>query len=246
MISLPLKKIKLDSVDGYRLVKSAVVRSSKGEKVFLSTNIIQNDAGQRCLSTDIFDANRNHVGYNTFNINPASRNFNGYFIEVAENSQKHGYGEIMRLASVIDLLENNLSSIQIFSTNDAIMFHYKYGFKPQVNKYDEACDILHNICKEKSPELKNVSENAGEVLDCLLNGGMWFGQGINFIKKSAEVVEEYLSTVKEKHLKWISDKFSHGVNFRKDIDMKLDIDTVRQNRDFFNQLFEKHDFDYRI
>lgn len=248
MKCLPVKNTVIDNVGGYRLVKSAVVRSSKGEKVFLNTNVSQETTGQKCFSTDIFDENHTQVGYNSFNINLVSKTLNGYFIKVtnAADRQKHGYGEIMRLASIIDMLENNLRSISILSKTEAIMFHYKYGFKPQVDGYGEVMEILHNICKDKTPELKEIRENAGALLDETFSGGLWFGLDFSFVKKGVDVVENYLAVAKEKHLKWNSDRYSRGVNFNKDIDMRLFAESVRKNKDFYNDLFEKHDFDYRI
>lgn len=248
--SLPHKKIHIDYVDNLRVVKSAEVVTSHNpkEKVFLNTHIAQTEGGTRCFSTDIFDKEKVQTAYNTFNVNQNTKTLNAYWLKVLDvsNQKKHGYGEIMWLSGIINLLENKLNKISIFSKKDAVMFHYKYKFSPVVEGYDEIMDLLNRISKNNNPQLVEVKQKSIDLLTANHQNILFNSEYENTTHKSINLINEFFSTVQDKHLKWKSDAISRGVSLNVDLNMKLDRETILANKEFYNELFEKHEFDYRI
>ena len=105
--------IQLKNFGKYKLVTSLNTFDNKHEPIFVST-IKENNK----FKTILINNKNNLVGINSFKIQENTFN-------------KHtGLGEIMRLISIIDMIENNLQKIQIFSLSKATPFHLKYKFKP--------------------------------------------------------------------------------------------------------------------
>lgn len=116
--------IKLKNFGKYKLVTALNTFDNRYKPIFVST-IKENDK----FKTILLDNKNNIVGINSFKIH--QNIFNGYNMNTLINHNNHtGLGEIMRLTSIIDMLENNLNKIQIFSISNAILFHTKYKFKP--------------------------------------------------------------------------------------------------------------------
>lgn len=241
------KKLNIDIIDNYKLVRSAELRSSKGEKVFLETYSTEDKYRDKVFATYLFDSGKNFKAYNTFNINPQTQIFDGYKMKVnnPEERMKNGYGEILRLSSIIELLENNLNRIAIFAKSQAVLFHYKYKFRPQVT-YDELEAFLDRLSAVKAPELAQVRNKAAALFNDYFMDGNGLGTKHDYRKETLKLLNEYLQTVEDKRLPWKSGLHSRGLELFQDISMYLDKEGVIKNKDFFNNLFDKHDFDYRI
>lgn len=116
--------IQLKNFGKYKLVTTLKTFDNTHKPIFVST-IKENDK----FKTILLDNKNNIVGINSFKI--YQNIFNGYNMNTLINHNTHtGLGEIMRLISIIDMLENNLNKIQILSISNAIHFHKKYKFKP--------------------------------------------------------------------------------------------------------------------
>ena len=116
--------IQLKNFGKYKLVTALNTFDNRSQPIFVST-IKDNDK----FKTILIDNKNNIVGINSFQI--YQNIFNGCNMNTLINHNTHtGLGEIMRLTSIIDMLENNLNKIQILSISNAIPFHTKYKFKP--------------------------------------------------------------------------------------------------------------------
>ena len=146
--------INFENINGYKLIRSERLQGSNGERIKLLSGL-KSDDGRVVLSSDLYDSKGVLKAYNTFNIDNSNKVLNGYWMRVVDplEQQKHGYGEVLRLASIIDLMENNLKKIAIFSRNEAILFHYKYKFRPVLSGKDECMDVLNEISYEENPLL---------------------------------------------------------------------------------------------
>lgn len=116
--------IELKNFGKYKLVTSLNAFNNLGQAVFVSTIKEKNK-----FKTILIDNKKNIVGINSFKI--YENTFKGCNMNTLLNKNIHiGLGEIMRLTSIIELIENNLKKIQILSLSEAIPFHLKYKFKP--------------------------------------------------------------------------------------------------------------------
>ena len=61
---------------------------------------------------------------------------------------KFRLGELMRLISIMEMFENNLEFMELYSRETAINFHAKYGFRPDIKRF------LH-----RDMTLKTISED---------------------------------------------------------------------------------------
>lgn len=187
------------------------------------------------ISGDSFETNIVNNGIKLakefFDIDKKSKTFNGRKIHTLENYRGKHLAEILRLSSIITMLENGLKKIQISSFLETMPFHAKYKFKPKVtNSYEAICIIRHiansknkELAKEASTILKNQNNlSTGEV--CKL--------AENLIKRFSKNITPKKVTRNRIH-----------VNI---IDMTLTKEDVIKNKDFFNSLFKKHNIEYKI
>lgn len=248
LLRLGYARLHTELLGNFRVLKNCKLKDSNGSNIFLNTQYCSDpEIGIRCLSTDIFDSNGQKKAYNTFEINNETREFSGFNMNVihTEDRQKHGYGEVLRLSSIIELMENNLKKIAIFSLNNAIPFHYKYKFKPVIFSKDEAMSILNEISYEKNPVLEKQRNASIKLLDEMIFEGQ-FPSSVNTGEKFMMLLNEYLSEVQKNKIPWFSKTHIRCVNLTSDLSMELDRDTILKNKNYFNQLFEKHGFDYRL
>lgn len=239
--------LKFGQLGEYKVLKNCPLSDSNGERIVLDTQYILDEHGRRCISADVFDAAGVKRAYNTFEINTKTKEFNGLWMKVPNSCdrKKHGYGEVLRLNSIVTLLENNLKKITIFSMNDAIPFHHKYKFHPVVSGRDEELEILNEISYEKNPLLVKQKSQSIKMMDEILISGMFPSLKASKSNVSA-FLDDYLSEIEKNKIEWFSGKHIRKVNLGVHLNMELDRDTILKNRDFFNRLFEKHKFDYKI
>lgn len=234
----PPPKLQLGQIGQYKVISSLNALTNDGERVFAST-IKDEDK----LKTILTDKNNDVVGVNSFKIN--DKILHGHRIDAYSNGEHKGLGEIMRLASIIDVIENNLGKIKIFSLNEAIPFHLKYKFRPEILTYDSMMNILNKIASVKEPSMKEFSKKADDIFDDIfINGAI--NNEHNYYTELPDFIVSYVNKMKEEHLPWNSSLSSAGMNFKEDLSMSLTIKDIKENKSFFNNLFDKHEIDYRI
>lgn len=154
---------------------------------------------------------------------------------IVANPHKKGLGEILNLASLITFKENNTSNFDVFVLRDYIQFYAKYGFNIMTDNINE---ILHN--------LKFLAKNKEEKFSDMAYSAVYFkNQLMNNPDKdrkllSNNLVSDYLRTLARNGEKIdVDDLYSHT-------HMRFStLDTVR-NKDYLNELLDKHEINYKI
>lgn len=161
------------------------------------------------------------------------------------SKRRQGLGIVLHLNNVINMLENNLDNIKLFSLGTAVLFHSKCKFEPDITDSTTLMEVLCEISdKDVSnfPEIKDVAQRADDFV--LIAG---YKNGIKdyqkFLQEGNEIVSEYLNIVSSKKLNYF-DSYEYG--FFKGMNMVLTKEKVMENKDFYNKLFKKYNIDYEI
>ena len=137
------------------------------------------------------------------------------------------------------ILENKIEKFKICSKDTAIYFHSKYKFKPAIKNFEERDKALISIiknCKNKHSEIKDEAEKILKDTKTNCNAE----NQRELCVKTNVLLNKYLQLVMNKK----DDYLSHPINTT--IDMVLTKDSILENKDFFNNLFQKHNIDYKI
>lgn len=170
------------------------------------------------------------IAHEDFNINKKENELYGIIIKTSENYRKNNLAEILRLGSIITMLKNGIKNFRILSLDTAVLFHTKYKFEPDITNRKESIRILKHLTNSDNEQ---IVEKAQTILDKKhLYSEKEICTFANKIAKDFFVNE--LKTTGENTLDF------HG------IDMKLTEEKIKENKDFFNQLFEKHNIDFRV
>lgn len=235
---IPRQTIQFKNFGQYKLVSSMSAIDNTGEQVLVST-IKENEK----FKTLVIDNKDNIIGLNSFTI--SNKIFNGSRMDAFSNGKHNGIGEIMRLSSIINVLENNLRKIQIFSLHEAIPFHLKYKFHPSILTDDSMMDILNRIASVEIPSLNEYSKQAENIFsDIYLNGTI--NQEHNYYNELPDFIISYVNKIRQEKLPWAKNTTSEGLDFKEDLPMELSSINIKDNTSFFNDLFSKHRIDYKI
>ena len=246
------KKLNLPEFEtkgGIKVIKSALAKDSlRGDLVEIST--MHPEVGSSPSVTFISELGAGYpFGTHSFFIDKSSKILNGSNMNVSHFHQHRGYGELMRLASIIHMKENGLVKNSIEALSQAIPFHYKYGFRPDYER------VLENNSDsfqtgENSPfnllfgslwaltHNKGLSrtskDKANFLIDTLMNKS-----GLE--KKDLKVLDSIMVEYIEKHL----DNWDYHLMID-DVPMSLSMSKVEENSSFYNELYEKHSIDYGV
>lgn len=169
-------------------------------------------------------------------INAEKNIFRG--ISIVATPENKGIGELLNLASLITFRENKFDNYSVFALRDSIPFFAKYGFNMLTSNINE---ILHN--------LKLITKSKGERYFDARESARFLTNRINvkddtvktlYIPASNQIISDYIKTlVREGKKIDTDDLYNHThMNFST-------IDTIR-NRDYLNELLDKHEIDYKI
>lgn len=182
------------------------------------------------------------LGKEIFDIDKNNKIMTGFFITVEpEYRRKHHFGELLRIFSVMEMLENKCSKIEIYSKDTAIYFHSKYKFVPNNTSFEERNKMLDSIIKNTHVDFKDLAEKAKHIK-----------KEINSIKNNAQrqrelcvdtnkLAKDYIERALKK-----GKKAEHECSFNSGMTMILTKENILKNKNFFNKLFEKYRIDYTI
>lgn len=180
-------------------------------------------------------------------IEPKSQRIRGMNIETAEEyratkkGRKHGFGELVRLTSIMEMLENKCKFISIFSKNTAVYFHAKYKFQPNITEKKSALEVLPTIIKDCSSGYKGMSIKAKKLYQELENKEIVSEeQKTLLLKKVNKLVDCYIKKA------LLEGKNGQGHEFEKGMNMILTDKVVQKEKDFFNQKFRNQGIKYKI
>ena len=191
---------------------------------------------------EIKNAMNKIIGIENFGLYKDSNSMDGFLIKVENEYQgKFKIGEILRLASIIEMIENKINSFKIYSKSSAVFFHSKYKFKPDIKSFEERNKFLENVAENPNQEYSKYKDSAINFLDRIAKRGKNAKAQRELCKEVNTFASEYINKVlsgdKKEYKKY---PFEWGMS------MELTKDDVYQNKDFFNSLFEKHGIDYKI
>ena len=148
---------------------------------------------------------------------------------------KKGYGTIMHLCSIMELLENNYPLIKLSSLSKAIYFHSKMKFEPAIDNLKELTSHLQGEVIDNSPEkLEYFSEKAKRLLaDKSIDEEA-------FLKKGNQILADYIQAIRKGKFNREEHKFLEGFT------MILTKENILKNKDFFNKLLKDFRIDYLI
>ena len=192
--------------------------------------------------TEIKNAMNKIIGIENFSLYKDRDHIDGFLIKVEyEYRRKFKIGEILRLASIIEMIENKMNSIKIYSKSSAVYFHSKYKFRPDIKSFEERNKFLENVAGNPNPEYLEYKDSAINFLDRIAKRGKSAKAQRELCKEVNVFAKKYLNKVlsgdKKEYKKY---PFEWGIS------MELTKDDVYKNKDFFNSLFEKHGIDYKI
>ncbi len=180
------------------------------------------------------------MGYEIVLMEKDSHNFMGNMIEVLDDYRRKGYGfgEILRLFSVMLMNENKSKRFEIYSRGSAVYFHSKYKFVPYITRYSERDDTLNMIAKDKSAAFRDLAVRAKELIE------MEKKNNIDFIRRmfneTNKLVQEYIELAAQEP----KPEKTHPFNFG--LPMVLTDKNLYKNKKFYNELYTKYGLDYSI
>ncbi len=193
------------------------------------------------ITTELRSRLNKKLGYEILSLDKNRKKGLGASLEVEkEYRQKNNrFGEILRLSSIIGILENDISEFEIHSKPGAIYFHSKYKFEPQITEFQQRDDALQSIINNSKigfDYYKKEAENLQEKI-CFYTDDET--QRRLCIDTSA-LVGDYIQKVSETEKEYLNHPFSTGLR------MILKKDKIIENKEFFNDLFAKHVINYKI
>lgn len=199
------------------------------------------DNGGHQFITEIKNAYNKVLGFEAFSMHENTPTITGLYIQVdPEYRNRHHLGELLRLISIIELIENKVKNLKIFSKYNAIFFHAKYKFMPDITKFLERDIALNDIVANKTPKTETEAMQASELLRRATTNKSPEEQR-EMCKQANNIINNYIKKgFLGNNKEYKNDLFTFGMN------MVLTRDEIIKNKDFFNELFAKHNIDYKI
>ena len=232
----PLKKFEKSQTvwkqntedDSRKIFEPIKLHNEKIGDIFVKINHCQDHNN---FQIDIENKLGKNLGYEVISIdNDKSKKIEGYSMKVEDEYQRKNFrlGELLRLASIMEMMQNNSSHIKIYSKNTAIYFHAKYKFEPVMFDINERKNTLTTISKDKSPKFQDLAQQAHSLLKRLPK------------QETKVLVNEYISRALK------NEKPEKFHKFEKGMTMILTREQVLKNKEFFNKLYAKHGINYKI
>lgn len=185
---------------------------------------------ERSCRTEFKSQKNKKLGYHDYKLLVNCGFLEGDYIEVDKHVRNKGIGEVLKLASLIEMKKNNLDKMTLYSLPEAIKFHAKFGFVPDINSTAPIPLILSEI--KETNLFKDLSAQASGLLDSIS------AEFINY--NNLEKVNNFLT-------QYINRCISENKPvFNKKICMVLTKDRINSNADFYNNLFEKHGINFNV
>lgn len=219
--------VRIENHFGKNYIKSLPVQC-KDEIVLMETFPTEEIDSAR---TVIKSLRNQELGTHDYNLFTDSKELDGEIMEVKSFARNRGLGEILRLASIMEMKENNMKRIGLVSLSEAVKFHAKYGFDAKLADPAKIITILWDIKKQyKFTEFEN---KATQFLKDIFNDSSWHYE------------QEKINNINA----FISDCIRRSDEppvFSNTISMVLTEEKVNANADFYNELFKSHKIDYKI
>lgn len=209
--------------------------------MFISSR--KDEIGGNYFTTEVKNKLGKVFGDELYSIDEKNMNMIGFNIKVnPEYRQKKmfRFGEVLRLATVMEMIENKSPHIKIVSKDTAIYFHSKYKFVPNFIEFKKRDKLLQDILKEQSPEFLSLKKEAQSLIELVEKNKNDAEIQRQLTKKTNDLVRRYIDLA----LKSKNPQKEHPLS--EPIEMILTKENVLKNKDFFNSLLKKYGIDYKI
>lgn len=220
----------------YKILKKTPVKYKNGTG-YIKTTTKREKSNQDALkiNTDITDNEKSPLGHYEYTINKSTATINYGYIETYLPQRRNGLGEILRLSSIIEFIENGIKTLDIGSYPDAIPFHLKCRLKPNLTTSYITLKILNNI--KNNPKVQPYYRQMSEKLIIKIENE----NSVSLSKGSKKFVNEFIESYIKQHLhNWQDTKI------RPFLPMELTESRIKQFANFYNKLFKKHGINYKI
>lgn len=197
-------------------------------------NVTTSKEKHKKYTISVGTTDRPRLSKEDFYIYPKHQELYGTNIKTHANYRRQSLGEISRVASIITMLENKLNRIKIFSLGDALVFHHKYKFEPNITERSDAIRILRQIMQSK---FKEYYDAAQMILVKSTNLDQDYSE---LCTKTNELTKQFLDDIIT-NKRYDNRTFEHW-----NLDMVLTKENILNNKDFFNNIFKKHHIEYCI
>ena len=231
----PIKPTITTLADSKKLCSFRIMSNKAGE---LDLTVKPKLFGYNCFISELKNRFNKLLGFEEFTLFNGTQNIDGFFIRVNNEYQRQGYnfGEILRLSSIIEILENKVKNFNIVSKDSAIYFHSKYKFKPNISSFKERDMLLKTVANNE--QFADLREKAVALQSKILEEKDSARQR-DFCKEANELINEFIQNV-------LANKSEKEHPFNWVMRMTLTDENIMKNKDFFNALFKKHGIDYQI
>ncbi len=161
-------------------------------------------------------------------------------VEPEYRNRHYYFGEILRLTSIIEMLENKIKTFEIYSKDSAIFFHSKFKFEPAIKTYNDRDYALNTVINNKSGKYVDFRRRALALLNATQRRPNDKNYQRELCKKTNILLKEYIQRILRKHGEYKHHPFNNGMR------MVLTDKNILKNKEFFNELFRKHGIDYQI
>lgn len=240
-----IKKLPLVKRRYIKLVSSYKIGTNNGKDVFVkvrTNNILKNE-----YKTIVKANHAKSIARTNFEFDKKSKILHCSTMDVFDKKQRgKGYGIVMHLMNIMELMENNFNKIELIAMPNAILFHGKCKFAPVLKDFHDILTVMLAISKKntnKYKDLKPVIDKAGKYFDEVYSTSGVFCLNDDKLKYANEIAKEYLEIISTKKLS-PEEKKEYGLNHV--IYMELTKEEILKNKDFFNKLFKKFMIDYKI
>lgn len=167
-------------------------------------------------------------------IDPNDSSIYTHYMSTNKDEKHNGLGSCLHLLSIVEMLENNMDSIDLYSLTQAIPFHIKMGFKCNGSWSFDLWKNINHVIQETDPRLIKYAEQAKAFKSELMPNKMRTEIG-------NEILTNYLrDAIKIKFPEEQTQLCPYSFY------MKLTREDVLKNKEFYNELFKKYNIDYEI
>ena len=158
---------------------------------------------------------------------------------IVTTPKNKGIGEVLNLASIITFKENNFVDYSVFALRNAIQFYAKYGFNLLSSNFNEIMHNLKFLTKLKDERYIDTRESAKFLIN-KVHQAPNDAEKMKYIPTANNLVSDYIRNLAREGKKIDGDDLYNHTHMHFST-----IDTIR-NRDYLNELLDKHEINYTL
>ena len=234
-LSLRFKNVSSKS-NTYKILQKTPVKYKNGTGyIKTTTSKAKSNKDALNINTIITDEKKSKLGHYEYMINKSNATIKYGYIEAHLPQRRNGLGEVLRLSSLIEFKENGIKTLEVEAYPNAIPFHLKCRLKPNLTTSYLTLKILNNI--KNNPKVQPYYLQVAEKLVKKIEKEN--SETLN--KDTMKFVNKFIESYTKQHLhNWQDTKI------RPFLPMVLTESRLKQFAGFYNNLFKKHEINYKI